>query len=684
MSSMSVSSPLPTLCLNMIVKNESHIIERLLSSVVNIIDTYCIEDTGSTDDTPTIITNFFEKHSIKGKIVHEKFINFSYNRTHAYQQCSGISDYVIFLDADMIFTTTLSKEELQKRLAQYSVHHIFQGSKSSFHYKNVRIVKNNMNAKYVTPTHEYFSAPPDATYNTFDVKDVFIDDRGDGGSKSNKFERDILLLSKELEENPDDVRCTFYLANSYRDNVNIDKAIEYYEKRIKLGGWVEEQWYSAYMIGNLYFHNKKEIEKGIYYWILAYNIYPNRAENLYELVKYYREKEFYIVAYTFYQLARVAQETNAPWDFLFTKLDIYEYKLDYEFTILGYYYNKGEYSLRNSCMKVLQHRLTEDWVLKNTYSNYKFYTETLSKYALTIPDCNAEILAPKLHIPEFVSSTPSLLYDEENHKLFVCTRHVNYSINEKGDYVNQSNIVTHNSMKVIDVKNSHWKTIDNEQKISYDESLDNRYVGIEDVRIFLHSKGILYTGNRGLSDNRMAVEFGSIVVSATTVETKDSRILTFDQHETPSHCEKNWVLFENSNKELKSVYSWSPLQIGNIEDNLFKLIRTDTNVPKFFKHVRGSTHGVSVGENEVWFLCHLVSYEDRRYYYHLIIVLDSSTYELKRYTPLFTFEKEKVEYSLGFVYFKEKKQLLFGYSTLDRETKYMCIGKHIIEEMMMI
>ena len=40
-----------TLCLNMIVKNEGKIITRLFNSVIDIIDTYCICDTGSTDNT---------------------------------------------------------------------------------------------------------------------------------------------------------------------------------------------------------------------------------------------------------------------------------------------------------------------------------------------------------------------------------------------------------------------------------------------------------------------------------------------------------------------------------------------------------------------------------------------------------------------------------------------------------
>ena len=66
----------PAVCLNMIVKNESKIITRLLNSVLPIIDTYCICDTGSTDNTKEIIIEFFNEHGITGKIVEKPFKNF--------------------------------------------------------------------------------------------------------------------------------------------------------------------------------------------------------------------------------------------------------------------------------------------------------------------------------------------------------------------------------------------------------------------------------------------------------------------------------------------------------------------------------------------------------------------------------------------------------------------------------
>ena len=44
-----------SICLNMIVKNEAHVIERCLLSVKPFISSWAILDTGSTDSTPELV-----------------------------------------------------------------------------------------------------------------------------------------------------------------------------------------------------------------------------------------------------------------------------------------------------------------------------------------------------------------------------------------------------------------------------------------------------------------------------------------------------------------------------------------------------------------------------------------------------------------------------------------------------
>jgi hypothetical protein len=101
------------------------------------------------------------------------------------------------------------------------------------------------------------------------------------------------------------------------------------------------------------------------------------------------------------------------------------------------------------------------------------------------------------------------------------------------------------------------------------------------------------------------------------------------------------------------------------------VVTDEIETPNFFKWLRGSTNGVIIGD-EIWFLTHLVSYEDRRFYYHCMVVLDSKTMKLKKYSNLFTFEKSPVEYTLGMVFIDET--LLIGYSIMDRETKYIGVS----------
>ena len=217
-----------TLCLNMIVKNESKIITRLFDSVLSIIDCYCICDTGSTDNTIEIIENYFKNKNKPGKVVKEPFKNFCHNRNFALQACKYMSDYVLLLDADMILDIQNFDKVFLKTADSF---HIIQGNET-FYYENIRIVKNDGLYKYVGVTHEYIDVPSGTTISPINKNNIFIKDIGDGGSKHNKFERDITLLIDGINEEPTNPRYHFYLGNTYYDLKRFGEAINLYKKRI--------------------------------------------------------------------------------------------------------------------------------------------------------------------------------------------------------------------------------------------------------------------------------------------------------------------------------------------------------------------------------------------------------------------------------------------------------------------
>ena len=103
-----------TLGLSMIVKNEAHVILRLLESVSSIIDYWAIADTGSTDGTQDIITNFFKEKNIPGEIIQIDWKDdFSYARNIALKAVESKVDYGIWIDADeqLIIDKNFDKEK---------------------------------------------------------------------------------------------------------------------------------------------------------------------------------------------------------------------------------------------------------------------------------------------------------------------------------------------------------------------------------------------------------------------------------------------------------------------------------------------------------------------------------------------------------------------------------------------
>lgn len=675
-----------TLCLNMIVKNESAIILRLLESVTPFIDSFCICDTGSTDNTIEIILKHFENTNIKGKIIQEPFQNFGYNRTLALNACADVlnSDYILLLDADMIFQyryKNLSPHDFKSKLTQYHYYHILQGN-STFNYQNVRIVKNRCGFSYWGVTHEYVKCPMNTTIGSFNVDQLFILDIADGGCKDDKAERDIRLLTNGLIENPNNDRYTFYLANTYRDQCKYEDAIFYYKKRIEIGGWDQEVWFSHYSIGKCYFQMGKQSD-AIFHLLEAYSTFPSRIENLYEIIKYYRKSCKYNLAYKFFLIADEIRKTTDTRNHLFSQIDVYDYKLDYELSIIGYYFNTLKFDLKLISMKILKYYSIHQPKFLSVISNYKFYADAITNFSTSINQLNLTLLNSignsLINDSTMVSSTPSISYGRDLNELVVLVRFVNYKIDEKGQYINSTNITTINVIAIIDTTSPVW-ILKAQSILNYDKKYDDYYIGIEDIRILRKTIGdkisFSYSSNRNINGN-MLVEHGIIDINSS------SCILSNHLAKVSSRTtEKNWVLFSDHNFEEKCVYEWFPLTIGSINtDGLFQTTFEQHNVPYFFKSIRGSTNGVVIND-EIWFICHLVSYEDRRYYYHLVVVIDKQTYQLKTYTPLWTFEKCKVEYTLGLVYSND--QFIIGYSTMDDSTKYTSISKSVFDTMMIL
>ena len=541
----------PTLCLNMIVKNESKIITRMFDTVLPIIDSYVICDTGSTDNTIEIITEYFKNHNIPGKVVVEPFKDFCYNRNFALNSCVGISDYILLMDADMkLVIGNFDKT----KLGNYDCYHILQGN-DNFYYKNMRIVKNTGGVSYVGVTHEYINIPGGFRTGEFKKNELFINDIGDGGCKSNKFERDVRLLTEGIEKEPNNVRYHFYLANTLFDLGRYDEAISYYKKRIELGGWKEEVWFSYFKIGMAY-KNKSDFGNALKYWCEGYDYYPERLEGIYEIIHHYRNISKQRIGYEFYKMAKNIIDKKYNYDgCLFHHNDIYTYKLPYEFTLLAAYV--GINNINNEIIQILN-KCNESSINSNVIKNMKFYKFVLNqkkrKAFDTIFTKNIENIDMK-----FYSSSSCMVNNGDGYIMNV--RYVNYYINESNFYSNcDKYIITMN--KYIELDKDF--NIINEKlfEIPFD---GRRYIGTEDVRIFYNKTEdkYVYVGTGLQKDNNLGIVYGHYNIKNLKLE---DNIVELKQKFKVTACEKNWE-FVSYNDNIYIIYEWFPLKLCMIENN---------------------------------------------------------------------------------------------------------------------
>lgn len=264
-----------TLCLNMIVKNEAHIIEDTLENLCTYFDFdyWVIADTGSDDNTEGIIKNFFNKRNVPGELLKHTWRDFGFNRTQALEAAYNKSDYILFWDADDKMKGDFPLKQLEPKKMYY-----LKKSHGISNYVPL-LVSNRIKWKYKGVLHEYLdnNEPISLQDKYWVVGNYEIKHYANGSSYNDpdKYIKHGTLLEKAYNEEDDEFlknRYAFYCAQSYKDCYNFDKAIKWYNIVLnQKNNWIQEKYYSCLMIGKLFFAKGKEfyldailqLEKGI-------------------------------------------------------------------------------------------------------------------------------------------------------------------------------------------------------------------------------------------------------------------------------------------------------------------------------------------------------------------------------------------------------------------------------------
>ncbi|MGQ0622585.1 MAG: tetratricopeptide repeat-containing glycosyltransferase [Panacagrimonas sp.] len=335
------------ICLNMIVKNEAHVIQRCLASVRPFIDAWVIVDTGSTDGTQNVIRDAL-KH-LPGRLHERPWKNFGHNRSEAIQLAAGVAEYLLIIDADDFLVTPKGFRFPDLRDPAYSlaIHH------GPIRYRRRALIREALGWRYVGVLHEYLESTQPVTGET-PLEGVHIGFGADGGrsqvDQRVKYARDAEVLEQGLRDEPDNSRYVFYLAQSYRDSEQFQKSLAAYDRRATMGGFAEEVYCALLQGARISRRLGLPAAEIVDRYLRAFESRPTRAEALGELALYCRESgPRWALAYMF---AQRAVRIPMPSDVLFLEPAWYEWRSLDEYAIAAYWVGEWE-ECRETCEHLL-------------------------------------------------------------------------------------------------------------------------------------------------------------------------------------------------------------------------------------------------------------------------------------------------------------------------------------------
>jgi hypothetical protein len=383
-----------TICLNMIVKNESHIIVKTLENLCSYVefDAYFISDTGSTDNTMDLIRGFFKERGVPGVIEQVEWRDFGFNRTLSLQMAFNKTDYLFIFDAD----DSIHGDFRMPRELTHDAYQLKLGQ--SFVYLRTLIVNNRKRWRFVGVLHEYIACVDKEESSTAIQGDYYVES-GRGGSRNkdpNKYINDATVLERGFHEEMGNganggggdralaERYSFYCAQSWMDAgpAFIDKAIDWYLRVLTQNNWAQEKYYSALCLGDLY-NKKGDKYNSVKYYCKTIEYDEERIEGVASVMEILRADGNHVMVNALYH--KYKSYNKFPQNKLFLTTDKYHDVVEYNNSISAFYISDKR-SGYDCCKTILRHNIMAYHFLTSTYNNLRFYKQFFDE------DSSAEVL----------------------------------------------------------------------------------------------------------------------------------------------------------------------------------------------------------------------------------------------------------------------------------------------------
>jgi tetratricopeptide (TPR) repeat protein len=272
------------------VKNGGDEFVRMLESNLPFIDRWTILDTGSTDNTVANVRRIMANKP--GSLYQEAFVNFSVSRNRCLELAGTQCTYNLMLDdtyhmkGDIrAFLQSIRGDQIADSFSLYI-------TQTDITYASNRIFKSKRNLKYKYAIHEVIQEENNvnvlipkqcATIEDVQTEELCV-------RTINRKEQDLIMLQQEIDTNPSDPRPYYYMAQTYSGMENMEKAYEWFLKRINhsITGFVQEKHEACLEAGRIaQFILNKPTEEFLNLYERATEVDVERPDALYFLGSHY-------------------------------------------------------------------------------------------------------------------------------------------------------------------------------------------------------------------------------------------------------------------------------------------------------------------------------------------------------------------------------------------------------------
>ncbi len=364
-------------------------------------------------------------------------------------------------------------------------------------------------------------------------------------------------------------------------------------------------------------------------------------------------------------------------------------RLFQEFSIIAYYSDRRDLGLQISDKLLFHRSRIIDGTRERSHAvDDEMIHRNLIFYVDRLPRIEKYVISVEMPLVEdfrYHSMNPSIIRTENGY-LFLC-RGVNYDLTD-GSYhihavdqkVRTKNILVRTDRQLIPI--SQHEIVDHADYTRY----PSRVVGFEDCRLFQVGEELWFTCTTGESKAEFLPQIGIGKIPSPPWE-NTIPITTFVPLEGPSpgRCEKNWLPFACGG-QISVIYTYSDtiaLLIG-MEDGIpdgetSEFSRKVTN--EYACQFRGSGGPIPFDDGYLAVI-HEVSFPDNvRHYFHRFVWIDDQ-FKLRKVSPLWRFDDQRIEFCAGLCRSHQDGQLLLSYGVNDNKAAIISVDIDQVRKML--